>query len=237
MISVQRAVPAVSLVVLWPKKVAAGAVVEQLLERLSERRLSSTWAIEEPAQAAVLYSSGTTQTIDLALSINSAADPVEEVERGLGRFSVAGKSVVAIQAGAALPRGSVERRLCQSGVRAVVGPSIRASASIIRPLPFGLWELAGHIKAPAPSRLNLFGRRPRDLFPSADQSPSIASIDLGRVGSTASRAWQAVERLVDEAAEACAHGNSRNMSIAEIVAELSDSAAARPQRSILRLAA
>jgi hypothetical protein len=225
------------LVVLWPKKVAAGSIVEQLLERLSERRLSSTWAIEEPAQAAVLYSPGETPTVDLALGINSAADPADEVERGLGRFSAAGKSVVAIQAGAPLPRGSVERRLCQSGVRAVVGPATRGKASIVRPLPFGLWELVAHIKAPAPSRLNLFGRRPRDLFPAAGQSPSIASIDLARVGSTASRAWLEVERLVDEAAEACAHGGARNMSIAAIVAELSDSAATRPQRSILRMAA
>jgi hypothetical protein len=218
--------------------VARGPVVEQLLHRLSERRLSSTWAIEEPAQAAtVLCAPRKAPAIDLALSINSAADPAEEVELGLGRFSLAGVPVAAIQTGAALPRGSVERRLCQSGVRAVVGPSIRGNASIIRPLPFGLWGLAAHLNAPEPSRFHLLRRTRRNYFPSVDQLPSIASIDLARVGSPASRAWRAVERLVHQVSDASAAGNSRILTIAEIVAELSDSAAARPQRSILRMAA
>ena len=108
MINAQRTVPAVSLVVLWPKKVAAGPVVEQLLERLRERRLSSTWAIEEPAQAAVLYSPGETPTVDLALSINSASDSAAEVELGLGRFSAA--RVIEVSARQVQPSGAYPAR-------------------------------------------------------------------------------------------------------------------------------
>lgn len=234
-----RTVPPVALIVLWPNSVAEGAMVQQLVRQLLERRISATWAVEEPTQVATLRSANHKgQPIELALLIADASNPIESVDRGLTRFRAAGEEITAVHVGVDLPRGSAERRLRQAGVCAIVGPLVRGDSSTVTALPFGLWRFGPHISAPAPRRwFGLFGRATCSLSNLAGAAPVVATIDLARAGSTGSGPWRAVEQLIDHAAEASARGTARIETIATIAAELSETIAARPQRSILRMAA
>lgn len=234
-----RTAPPVALIVLWPNIVAEGPAIQQLVRRLSERRVSATWAIEEPSQAAAVRSSNHRgQPIELALLIADVLNPIESLDRGLTRFRAAGEEISAVHSSVELPRGSVERRLRQAGVRAIVGPPIRGESSTVTTLPFGLWRFEPHISAPAPRRwFGLFGRATGEVSNLVGASPAVAVIDLACAGATGSRNWRAIELLVDQAAEASARGKARIETIATIAAELSETIVARPQRSILRMAA
>ena len=234
-----RTVPPVALIVLWPNSVAEGPIVQQLVRRLSERRISATWAVEEPTQVASLRSANHKgQPIDLALLIADASNPIESTDRGLTRFRAAGEEITAVKIGAELPRGSAERRLRQAGVCAIVGPPVRGESSTVTALPFGLWKFGPHISAPAPRRwFDLLGRATSSISKLVGAAPAVACIDLARAGSGGSRGWRTIEQLVEQAAEASARGSVRIETIASIAAELSETVTARPQRSILRMAA
>lgn len=237
--TVQRIAPPVALIVLWPKSVTAGSVAQQLVRRLSERRICSTWAVEEPSQAQMLRSlTVKAQPVELALMVTDRSNAIASIEGGLDRFAAAGEAVVAVHAGVELPRGSVERRLCQAGVRAVIRRTIRGESSTVRAMPFGLWEFGPHMSAPTSRRwLGLFGRATSGISELVDDSPALACIDLARASSMGSRGGRAVEQLVEQAAEASARNSARIVTIANLAAELSETTASRPQRSILRMAA
>jgi hypothetical protein len=164
-----------------------------------------------------------------------AADAVYD---GLDRFDAAGLAAAAVHVGANLPRATVERRLRQSGVRAIIINNAAGKSTTIRPLPFGIWEFQPHLSAP--KRRHWLSRiigNARWLMDAEDASPSAAGIDLARVGSLNSRSWRDVEQLVDQTAKACRAGFARAATIADLAAELADHSAARPQRSILKTAA
>ena len=164
-----------------------------------------------------------------------AADAVYE---GLDRFDAAGLAAAAVHVAASLPRAAVERRLRQSGVRAIIINNAAGKSTSIRPLPFGVWEFQPHVSAPKRRRwLSGLIRHSRELLDAEDASPSAASIDLARVGSLNSRSWRDVQHLLDQTAEACRAGLARAATIADLAAELADHSAARPQRSILKIAA
>lgn len=234
-----RTVPPVALIVLWPNSMAEGPAVQQLVHKLSERRISATWAVEEPTQVASLRSANHKgQPIDLALLVADASGAIEAIDRGLTRFRAAGEEIASVHVGAELPRASAERRLRQAGVCAIVGPSVRGGSSTVTALPFGLWKFGPHISIPAPRRwFGLLGGATNSLSNLAGAAPAVATIDLARAGSTGSRNWRAIEQLIDQAAEASARGTARIETIATVAAELSETIAARPQRSILRMAA
>jgi hypothetical protein len=233
-----RTAPPVALIVQWPNSVAEPAA-QHLARRLADCKLSATWAVEEPTQIASLRAANHTgRPIDLALLISGVGEVVEAIDRGLTRFRVAGEELASVSVAAELPRGVAERRLRQAGVRAVVGPSIRSERSIVTALPFGLWNFAPHIVAPTPRRwFGLFGRASGGISKLVGSTPALAAIDMARAGAPGSHGWSAIERLIDETAEASARGSVVLTSIADIAAELSDSTAARPQRSILKMAA
>ncbi len=236
--SAQRTVPPVALIVVWPKSVADGSGAEQLVRRLAGRSLCSTWAVEEPSQVQLLRSASLKASIEVAAMVADGLSPVESIERAVDRFHAAGESIAAVHASAELPRGSVERRLCQAGVRAVVGPAIRGESSTVRALPFGLWRFGPHMIAPAARRwFGLFNRPPRTISELIGSAPALACIDLARAGSMGARGWRAIDQFIERAAEASARGSARVVCIADIAAELSKSACVRPQRSILRAAA
>ncbi len=234
-----RTVPPVALIVLWPNSLAEGPIVQQLVRRLSERRISATWAVEEPTQVASLRSANHWgKPIDLALLVIDSSSAIESIDRGLTRFRAAGEEITAVHVGAELPRGSAERRLRQAGVCAIVGPSVRGESSTVTALPFGLWKFGPHISAPATRRwFGLLGRATGNISNLVGASPAVASIDLAGAGSTGSSNWRAIEQLIDQAAEASTRGKARIETIATIAGELSETIAARPQRSILRMAA
>jgi hypothetical protein len=241
MLKIDRPLPLISLVVRWPKQIPAEPLPKQLLRQLSESRLAATWAIETPAQAYSLMARGIDGNLIEAAVMVADSEPTrvhEAVYEGLNRFDAAGLAAAAIQVGASLPRASVERLLRQSGVRAIIISNPAARVTTIRPLPFGVWEFQPHLSVPNRRRwLSALIRNSRGLTVAEDASPSAASIDLGRVGSLNSRSWRDVEQLVDQAAEACHGGFARAATIAELAAELADHSAARPQRSILKIAA
>jgi hypothetical protein len=233
--SAHRAVPSVSLVVSWPESVP-GTCAGQLAQRLAQAKVSSTWAVEEPAQAASLQlDSRRTVNAEVALMVSGAANVAEAIDRGLDKFERAGQEVVAVQVNRSISRGHIERRLCQSGVRAVIAAPRPGKSSIVRPLPFGVWEFGPHVTAPASRWLPVLGRKGSDL--TSIESTAVANIDMKKLAATSARGWSAVERLIDQAAEFSALGTTRIMTVAEVAAELSELTAARPQRSILRAAA
>jgi hypothetical protein len=109
---------------------------------------------------------------------------------------------------------------------------------MLRPLPFGVWEIQPHLNLPAKRRwFGLFSQKGRELNSPENAGPTVASIDLERVGRQGSRSWYAIERLIHQSAEASARGAARIITIDQLAEELSDTAATRPQRSILRAAA
>lgn len=232
-----RTAPSVALVVLWPQSASGGAAAERLVRFLAERRLPSTWALEQPAQALALRSLRTPAAIDPALLVAEAAGAVEAVERRLQQFLAADEPIESVYA-AAWPRGAVERRLRQAGVRAIVSPPIRAAASTVRSLPFGLWSVTPHIAAPSSRRWrDMLRRTASALSVLPDDSPAIACIDLARAASSGSRSWRGIEKVVDEAARLAAAGAAQIVTVAQLAAELSATHAPRPQQSILKLAA
>jgi hypothetical protein len=233
--SAHRAVPSVSLVVSWPGSVPE-TCAEQLAQRLRRARVRATWAVEDPAQAAsIKRRSQRAADAELALMVSGPADVAEAIDRGLDKFERAGQEVVAIQIDRSPARGSIERRLRQSGVRAVIAASTSGKSSIVRPLPFGVWEFGPHVTAPASRWLSVLGHKRSDL--TAIESTAVANIDLKKLVATSARGWHSVERLIDQAAESSALGATRIMTVAEVAAELSELTATRPQRSILRAAA
>ncbi|HEX6961028.1 MAG TPA: hypothetical protein VF175_04125 [Lacipirellula sp.] len=233
-----RSVPLVSLVVRWPNSVPA-AVADQLARRLSDAHLSATWAIEEPAQAGALEARAAgSAEITSALFVAASGSPSAAIDTGLSKFQKAGVPIQAVQMDAKLARGSFERRLCQAGVRAVVASPTSAKSSLVRPLPFGVWELGPHVVIPPRRKLlGLLSGSPQPIIRAADPSPAIASIDIARIGAANGGNWRSVDQLIDDAASHAAAGAARIVSIAEIAAELAGVAAPRPQRSILRAAA
>jgi hypothetical protein len=238
---VDRPLPPISLVICWPKQIPAEPLPKQLLRQFSEGRLAATWAIEAPSQAYSLMARGTDGNLIEAavmVAITEPARAAEAVYEGLGRFDAAGLAAAAVQVGASLPRASVERRLRQSGVRAIIVNNAAGKSTCIRPLPFGVWEFQPHLSAPRRRRwLSGLMRNSRRFIDGEDASPLAAIIDLARVGSLNSRSWREVEELVDQTAEACHAGFARAATIADLAAEMADYSAARPQRSILKIAA
>jgi hypothetical protein len=233
-----RDVSPISIVISWPRGVPAGPA-RQLLHGLAEARLASTWAIEEPAQAGSLkpslHSKNGVETA--ALITATSKDKLGEALEGcLGKFNSAGPPISTIQLDASLPRGNFERLLRPAGVRAVVTTAAAGGTSSMRPLPFGIWEFVPQLTVPRTGLWSSLFSAKKTLMPLLG-APVVASIDLGRVGSASSRGWHKVERLVQQAAAACREGAARNLTIAELAAKLSGKTQARPQRSILRMAA
>jgi hypothetical protein len=234
--SASRTVPSVSFVVSWPGSVP-GTCAQQLAQRLAQAQVSSTWAVEDPVQAAAIkLNSSTAANADMALMVSGVSSVAEAIDRGLARFEHAGQEIVAIQVDRSISRGSVERRLRQSGVRAVIGGPTRGKSPIVRSLPFGVWEFGPQVSAPSARRwLRILGNDVSDLC--LAESPAVANIDMKKLDSVSARGWNSVERLIDQAGEISALGTTRIMTIAEVAAELSEMNATRPQRSILRAAA
>lgn len=233
--STSRTVPPVALIVLCPHSASVSAGADRLVRMLAERRLASTWAVEQPAQAAALRSSRPSATIEMAMLLDG--DAVESAARRLAGFAAAGESVEAVYAVAPLPRGAVERRFRQEGVSALINPPSAAATASVRALPFGLWSITPNIAAPPARRwLSLFCRRPQDLADLPDASGAVACICLVQAASN-SRAWHAIERLADQAAHFAISGGARIVTVAQLAAEHSATHTARPQQSILKMAA
>jgi hypothetical protein len=244
------AVPQLSLVVKWPHHAAVAPAAQLLIKLLAEKRISATWAIEQPAQAERLRA-GLRGRADAALLINPAtaalaakpgdsADFTYEIHRSLDALRGADVDVSAVQIPRELTRGVHERRLRELGVRAVIcGVAGKGSGlGAPRALPFGMWQLSPQVSVPViASWRRFFGRKQRVQLTPVDGAPLVADIDLARVGSPASRSWQAVDRLLREAVEFGQRGVVAVVSVAELAAGLSQASAARPQRSILRAAA
>jgi hypothetical protein len=236
--SAARIDPPVSIVVCWPEGVAA-ATAGEVARQMAAARISSTWSVENSAQADALEGNSSRHaTFRAALLISASDNAAAAIDRGLDLFQKAGHEIAAIHVAQPLARGSVERRLCQAGVRAVIQRAVHRKTSTLRPLPFGIWEIQPHLSAPAARRwLGLFSKTGRELNSPENAGPTVASIELQRAGMPGSRSWRAIERLIHQATEASARGAARIITIDQLAAELSDAAASRPQRSILRTAA
>ena len=236
MSSSPRSATPVCLVIRWPRGVAASSGPAQLLRRLVEDHLPATWGVETIDQAATLDTA--IHLVEAALLIPklNAATAGDAIADGLHRFSAAGHEVATLCIDAELPRGQVERQLSQQGVQTIVTESAASDSGAVRPLPFGVWQLAPQGTLPSHRRwFRRVGGVPQDFFAAA-AGPTIASIDLAAIGSTDSRGWREMEKAIDQAATASDQGQIRIATVADLTAELTRQSVHKPQRSILRAA-
>lgn len=235
----ERSLPPVAIVVRWPQS-AAAAVAQQLHQCLIDGGLAATWAMESPQQAAMLTRRTTTTpaTESAVLVASSGRDGLSEaISASIAVFQVAGMAVETVQISGKLPRDGFARRLCQAGIRSVVGSAIAGKSTVAGALPFGVWQFSPHLSAPSKRRwFQVFTRAKADVFVHPATPLAVAAIDLGAVDSTNCRAWREVEELLEQLCEAQDSGEARVTTIAQVAAELSEAAAPRPQRSILRAA-
>jgi hypothetical protein len=172
----------------------------------------------------------------LLLPKTNAATVSDAIADGIHRFAAAGHDVTTLCVDAELPRGQIERQLAQQGVRAIVTESAASDSGAVRPLPFGVWQLAPQGTLPSQRRwFRRVGGVPQDFF-SAAAGPTIASIDLAAIGSPDSRGWRELEKAIDQASTASDQGQIRIATVADLTAELTRQSAPKPQRSILRAA-
>lgn len=235
-----RLAPPVAMVVRWPQS-ASAAVVKQLEQCVIDGGLAATWAMETPVQAQGirLPAKANSQTeIAMLTTASRTSDTLcEAVMAGIAEFESAGLSVETLQIAGKLPRDNFSRRLCQVGIRAVVGSGIAGGSSAVTALPFGIWQYSPHLTAPKKRRwFQLFSRRQAEIFETASTRLAVAAVDLGMVPSTSGRAWRAVEALLEQLCEAQDAGAARITTVAQVTAEFTDAASPRPQRSILRAA-
>ena len=236
MSSSPRSATPVCLVIRWPRDLAASSGPAQLLRRLIEDHLPATWCVESIEQANTL---GTViHLVEGALLVPkiNAATASDAIADGLHRLSAGGHEVATLCVNGDLPRGQIERQLAQQGVRAIVTESTASDSGAVRPLPFGIWQLAPQGTLPSQRRwFRRVGGVPQDFFNSAT-GPTIASLDLAAIGSPDSRAWREMEKAIDQAATASDQGQIRIATVADLTAELARQSAPKPQRSILRAA-
>jgi len=226
--------------------VAHIGVVQRLAERLGEARLGATWTVEAPAQAATLVSwNALRHGGDLALSVADAvltlegvASPrwTEEISGRLNYLRAQGGAVETLHTGLDMARSSCQRALQLMGVRAIVTEAASAVPAVVRPLPFGLWQLAPRLVAPAHSRWAAWLGRRRVALASEPRETAVAVLDLSRVTPGDQRRWAEVESVVAEAIDLRARGAIRVECIGQIARHLANQHAPRPQRSILRAA-
>ncbi|RIK79409.1 MAG: hypothetical protein DCC67_10575 [Planctomycetota bacterium] len=239
MLHAERPLPPVAIVVRWPRS-APAAVAEQMHQCLTDGGLAATWAMESPEQAALLECrGGRAPEMEAAiLAVSAGGDGLNEaIGASIDVFQAAGMAVETIQVSGKLPRDSFARRLCQAGIRAVVGSAITAKTTVAGALPFGVWQFSPHWAAPARRRwFQFFSRRNPALLENSSTSLAVAAIDLGAVDSIHGRAWRQVEELLEQLCEAQDTGIARIATVAQLAAELTAAATSRPQRSILRAA-
>ena len=228
------AAPTISILVRWVKSDSA-SLAEQFARTLSKAGIRATWAVAGPAQAQALRAKvGVKPGCEIAVFIDDSPVDAAAMSRRLQSFDAADQDVAAIEVASHLPRGSFERQLCQSGVRAIISRDRGGKAAMARPLPFGVWAFTPQIVLPARRGwLSFFSGRKRLLTPQ-ENTPSLAVIDLSRV---VAKHVHRMDEYVAEVAALAANGKARIASIGELTAEYSQQTAARPQRSILRAAA
>jgi hypothetical protein len=231
-------VPPVSIVVRWPDAVPAEGLPRHVASRLIDLGIGATWAIEAPRQIGGLTAAvEKPMPLNLALLVNDAAKPAlaETVIRAAASFEGASRSISALAIEGELKRGSFERTLCQVGIQAVVGGAVKARATEVRSLPFGIVELRPHVEAPSKGRLLPFGGVSRRLDAAHLTRAAVVNIDVSRANS--GRSIRAIEHVMDQVAEAVRQRAMRSATISQLAGELSRQSAPRPQRSILRTAA
>lgn len=129
--------------------------------------------------------------------------------------------------------------LPELGIEAVLASAESAAASKCRPLPGGMWLLAPRVQLPKRRRTRWLPHRAatlKDILAAAGDGVNLVSVSVAAILAS-SREFRALEKLVREVAQAEAEREIRAVSVAEIIAELAARHTAKPQRSILRLAA
>jgi hypothetical protein len=237
-----RPVRQAALILHWPQATAP-AVAREAARRLSVRGIPATWSVDQPSQLEALAGWGLARTgVDAALNVASpAAGQFEEsaasreLARRLELLRASGLPVDVVRSGPELLGETWPRALRALGLRGVVIDG-RDTSSGARSLPFGVWHFTPQASVPRVRRwTNWFARR-RPLLAGAARGPIVATIDLTRVGQPGAREWHEVDAVLDEAAAADREGAAALVTMSELTAHLAQSAAPRPQRSILRAA-
>ena len=225
----------VCLVIRWPHQAADGATATSLARRLADDHLPATWGVETVEQANAIDTAVQLFESALLLTDNLSAPLSDQIVDGIHRFEAAGRAIATICPSGEMPRGQFERQLSQQGVRGIVSASAARGSAAIRAIPFGLCQLTPIGTLPSQRRcFRRVGGVPQDFWAPASD-PSIASIDLSKIGPASGSAWRELAKVIDLAATASDQGAIRLLTVADLVEEWARQTA-RPQRSILRAA-
>lgn len=154
--------------------------------------------------------------------------------------TLAGQSVTMV-AGAPSTFRAHAAFLSEQGLRGVLSNSLKRRGSPSHsPMPCGLWQLDHALTVPGQSLFaNLLpesnaARRLHKLI--ADEKTVTISVDATRIAQTSSRSLQHLENLVRNVSHLASSEDICLTTAGQVVGELCERRAARPQQSILRAA-
>ena len=227
-------------------------VTEQLVELLAAQRLSATWAVGEPARAAIGPLVALCEVPqELALAGDSSwvgptagrAAFARELSRRLTQARAAGIDVATLVPRVASVKPHIDL-VVKHGIRAVVATSDatrqRASSLAPRALHYGVWEFAVSQRLPIQSTWLAAGgmRLQRRVSRSAAEAATVhLQLDAPALAEAGRAAMTTLARLARQIAKLRDRGLLHVETLGAAAARLSVVPTATPQRSILRLAA
>lgn len=227
------------------QSVGLGARREHLIHLFRGYRLPATWAVADAAQARLLRDAAAHRialTLDGSLTspAQSAARFGRELSHRLaGLADACGTPDLVVGDHGLL--ASRMATLSELGIRAIFTSSAPAAAPLKpRRLPCGMWLLAPRVQLPKRrfSRwLPMRATSLKELLASACDGNILASVAADECEQAGVRAMQNLETLLRDVSWSATSGQLQVATISEVVADLTERNAVKPQRSILRVAA
>jgi len=227
------------------------ARMHHLVHLFSGHRLPATWAVDSPEQVESLGKQhSTSATIEAALKIDQQwLSPLSSHSQFRAALD-ARLSAVAAAGGASTPLVVGDPRLlrpraailAEQGIAGIFAPQQNGSTPAkLRPLPCGLWQLEPSFCIPPKrSLLNFWTRRcpsTKQLLATAGADTTLVMVQSSEFGRSGASALQGLEKLLREISWAASRDQLTVSTVGEMLAELADQRAVKPQRSILRAAA
>jgi hypothetical protein len=226
-------------------------VIERLIRHFAKNHLAATWLASGAPQAGVLQAVLNSSNLAEA-GLQFSTEPPTSGARLPGEdggnpcwLALASASTNLRSSGVAAPTLLVqhasdiaghEKQLGTLGFRHLVVAGSAQSQRSVRALAGGLWQFGIAAQQPARSWQWLRSSPPWESPAAAGAPCTLVALDVARMGTTTSRGFTRVERLLTQAAWAQTNGQIRVVGLGELARTLSEKLTGQPQRSILRAA-
>ncbi len=218
-----------------------------LVHLFTGHRLPATWAVDNAERASLLQThQSAAAKIEFALKIDPqwcSPTPTrskfrtELSSRILGLQAVCGTTTHLVVGDPQLLR-SRAAALAELGIGGILSEE---PTDLPRPLPCGLWQLGSGLRIPQKRRLTSFltRRRPsaKQLMAANTTATTLVVVDSFELERAQARTLQSFERLLLEVSWAASRNQLVVSTVSEVLADLANQRAVKPQRSILRTAA